>query len=250
MCLIAFAWRAHPRYSLVLAANRDEAHDRPSAPLAAWADLPGVIGGRDLKADGTWLGLMAAGRLAAVTNVREPAATASLASRGALASGFLGQQDSAALCAQQLMAEAARYGGFNLLLCDGAELIHASNRPSPHWQRVAPGVHGLSNASLDSPWPKTLRLKAALAQWLTTGSDDVAPLFAALADTTPAPEAELPDTGVGLSLEKMLSPPFIRGSTYGTRASTVVCLGETGGFVEERRFGPQGVALGQTRLVF
>lgn len=249
MCLIALAWRAHPRYPLVLAGNRDEFHDRPSAPLANWPDAPGVHGGRDLRAGGGWLALSAAGRLAAVTNVREPVPGASLRSRGALVTQFLTGRDGATDAARALMPQAAAYGAFNLLLYDGADLSYAGNRPQPHWQAVAPGLHGLSNAALDTPWPKTLRLRGALADWCAAGDDDPQPLFAALADTAPPEEATLPDTGIGLAHERFLATPFIRGPAYGTRASSLVLFDADGGWrFEERRFGPAGREDGVTVL--
>lgn len=251
MCLIAFAWRAHPRYSLVLAANRDEAHARPTAALAEWADVPGVFGGRDLEAGGSWLGARREGRLAAVTNVRVAAGKdAALRSRGELATAFLAGKADAATHAKALMLQAQHYGPFNLLLSDGATLVHASNRPASHWQTVAEGVHGLSNGALDAPWPKTEALKAAVSQWIATGSDELSPLFAALADETIAGDERLPDTGVGRVLERLLSPPFIRGRTYGTRASTVLLIGADGVRIEERRFGADGVPLGTTTKTF
>ena len=194
MCLIALAWRAHPRYPLIVVANRDEFHDRPAAPLAEWPDAPGLYGGRDLRAGGAWLALGAGGRLAAVTNVREPQpAAAGLRSRGALATGFLRGAMPAPAAAQGLMAEAAGFGAFNLLLSDGESLSYASNRPEPRWQAVTPGVHGLSNAGLNTPWPKTLRLRAALQGWLEQGQTELEPLFDALADTRVPDDAELPD---------------------------------------------------------
>lgn len=245
MCLIALAWRAHPRYPLIVVANRDEFHDRPAAPLAEWPDAPGVYGGRDLRAGGAWLALGSGGRLAAVTNVRESRAPApGLRSRGALATGFLQGALSAPAAAQELMVEAERYGAFNLLLSDGETLSYASNRPASHWQRVEPGVHGLSNAGLDTPWPKTLRLRAALQAWLERGQTELEPLFAALADTRTPDDSELPDTGVGLAMERLLAPPFIRSVRYGTRASSVVLAGSEGWRFEERRFGPDGEPLG------
>lgn len=251
MCLIAFAWRAHPRYSLVLAANRDEAHARPTAALDEWSDLPGVFGGRDLEAGGSWLGLKADGRLAAVTNVRVAAGKETvLRSRGELATAFLAGEDDAATHAEALMLQTQQYGPFNLLLSDGLTLVHASNRPASHWQAVAEGVHGLSNGALDAPWPKAEALRAAVSQWIASDVDDPAPLFAALADETIAGDERLPDTGVGVVLERLLSPPFIRGRTYGTRASTVVLVGVDGVRMEERRFGPGGVALGAVTLTF
>lgn len=249
MCLIALAWRAHPRYPLIVVANRDEFHDRPAAPLAEWPDAPGLYGGRDLRAGGAWLALGAGGRLAAVTNVREPPPpSAGLRSRGALATGFLRGAMPAPVAAQGLMAEAAGFGAFNLLLSDGESLSYASNRPEPRWQPVAPGVHGLSNAGLNTPWPKTLRLRAALQAWLDQGQTELEPLFGALADTRTPDDAELPDTGVGLAMERLLAPPFIRSARYGTRASSVVLVGPEGWRFEERRFGPDGLALGRSVL--
>ena len=249
MCLIAFAWRAHPRYPLVLAGNRDEFHDRPSAALAEWPDAPGVHGGRDLRAGGGWLALSASGRLAAVTNVREPALGGARRSRGALVAQFLTGRDGAIDAARGLLPQAAAYGAFNLLLCDGADLAYAGNRPQPHWQAVTPGVHGLSNAALDTPWPKTLRLQGALAAWCAAGESDPQALFTALADTDPPDDAALPDTGIGLAHERFLATPFIRGPVYGTRASALVWFDHDGGWrFEERRFGPSGRADGVTVL--
>lgn len=248
MCLIAIAWRAHPRYSLVLAANRDEFHDRPSAPLAEWPDAPGLFGGRDLRAGGSWLALSANGRLAAVTNVREPD-RGGLRSRGALITQYLRSEATSSEAAEGLMSEAPRFGAFNLLMFDGQALSYASNRPQPHWQPVAPGVHGLSNAALDTPWPKTRRLKAAMAAFADAGSDDIETLFAALADTQTPPDESLPDTGVGLARERLLSPPFIQGPAYGTRASAVIRIATNGDWqFEERRFGPDGAPAGSVRL--
>lgn len=249
MCLIALAWRAHPRYALVLAANRDEFHDRPSAALSEWPDAPGLFGGRDLRAGGSWLALSAQGRLAAVTNVRELERGSGLRSRGALVTQFLRSEAGSADAAEGLMAEATRYGAFNLLLFDGRDLSYASNRPQPGWQPVLPGVHGLSNAALDTPWPKTLRLKAAMAGWVESGEDRTETLFAALADADPPPDTDLPDTGVGLARERLLGSPFIRGPVYGTRASSVVRIRHDGRWqFEERRFGPDGRAEGLVQL--
>lgn len=249
MCLIAIAWRAHPRYSLVLAANRDEFHDRPSAPLAEWPDAPGLYGGRDLRAGGSWLALGAGSRLAAVTNVRELSLDSGLRSRGALVTQYLCSEAGSAEAAEGLMSEAARFGAFNLLLFDGRELSYVSNRPQPHWKPVTAGVHGLSNAALDTPWPKTRFLQARMAQWCEAGETDVEPLFAALANAEPPPDAELPETGVGLARERLLGTAFIRGPVYGTRASAVVRITAEGHWqFEERRFLSDGLAAGTVQL--
>ena len=181
-----------------------------------------------------------------MTNVRLPQPPGpELASRGALIPAFLQGGQTAAQAAEALLPSAGGYGPFNLLLFDGEQLSCLSNQPWPHWQAVEPGVHGLSNAALDTPWPKTLRLKAALQAWLDAGRDDLEPLFAALADETPVPDAELPSTGVGLDWERKLATPFIRSPGYGTRASSVVLIGHEGIRFEERRWGPDGIALGR-----
>jgi len=251
MCLIAFAWQSHPRWRLVLVGNRDELHARPSAPLAHWADLP-IVGGRDLEAGGTWLGVTDAGRCCVVTNVRDPRDPQQGASRGLLATEYLAGGGDTVAHAQALLATAADYRPFNLLTFDARSAFYLGNRPGARAEAVTPGVHGLSNADFNTPWPKTRGLMQRLTTWLRVGdADDFAPLFAALADETRAPDAELPDTGVGLERERLLSPAFIRGERYGTRASTVVAIGHDGvGAIVERRFGPQGRFDGETRLTF
>lgn len=242
MCLIAFAWRADPQHALVLAANRDEFHDRPSAPAAPWADAPHVFGGRDLKSGGSWLAVSQRGRLAAVTNVRRmippnPAAP----TRGALVADFVRGNAGARDYAEALRPRAEHYSGFNLLLYDGHELLYVDNHPEFEVAAVAPGVHVVSNDQLDTPWPKSLRLKAVLERTRAREA-----LFAALADRQPARDEELPDTGVGRELERMLSPPFIVSPGYGTRCSTVVTIGAAGIEFAEQRFHPSGDLDGQT----
>lgn len=255
MCLIALAWRMHPRYRLVLAANRDEFHDRPTLPLASWRDAPAVIGGRDALHGGGWLALRGA-RLAAVTNVRRPEAPQGR-SRGALVAGFVRGDASAQTALDALAVEAADYSPFNLLVHDGDTLAFASNMPGFVALPLAPGVHGVSNGALDVPWPKTEILMTRLDAWLQTQPDapprdrttpDLSSLFDALADTAPAPDAALPDTGVGLERERFLSPAFIAHARYGTRASTVVLIADDHAHVVERRFGPDAEALGETAL--
>jgi uncharacterized protein with NRDE domain len=249
MCLFAFAWNVHPRWRLLLAGNRDEFHARPSAPLARWDDAP-IIGGRDLQAGGTWLGVTDAGRCCVVTNVRDPHDPQLGVSRGMLAIDYLGGSADGKAHAQQLLRSAADYRPFNLLTFDARDAFYLGNRPEPRAQAIVPGVHGLSNADFNTPWPKTRALMRCLQDWIDgAGEDDFAPLFAALADERVAADAQLPDTGVGLERERWLSSAFIRGEHYGTRACTVAAIGHDGsGVIVERRFGPNGPFEGETIL--
>jgi uncharacterized protein with NRDE domain len=250
MCVAAFAWQAHPRWRLVLAGNRDEFHARPTASLARWDDGSGIIAGRDLEAGGTWLGVGRQGRLALVTNVRDLRHDQAGRSRGWLASDWLRGEDDALQASQDLLARAGDYRPFNLLLADGAHCCWSSNRPVPRMAATTPGVHSLSNAELDTPWPKARTLAQRLQDWLQAGeAEDFQPLFAALADATVWPDASLPDTGVGIERERLLSAAFIRGTGYGTRASTVIAIDHEGnGLVIEQSWGPQGVDLGRRRV--
>jgi uncharacterized protein with NRDE domain len=244
MCLIAFAWRAHPRWPLVLIANRDEFHARPSAAANFLGGAPDVFGGIDLRAGGSWLLVSKRRRLAAVTNVRVGLSPeVAPRSRGELVKAFAASDASAQEFIAGIAPHAHEYGRFNLLLWDGAALHCVGNHPQFHSEEVMPGLHALSNASLDTDWPKARLAKQALSQWLSgqgDGSDprgDVEPLFAALADTRPATDAALPDTGVGLDIERRLSPPFVMGDTYGTRCSSLVLASCDGIEMIERRFG-------------
>jgi uncharacterized protein with NRDE domain len=251
MCLIAFVWQTHPRWRLLLAGNRDEFHARPSAPLSRWNDSP-IIGGRDLEAGGTWLGVTAEGRCCVVTNVRDPNDPQHGASRGLLATDYLAGADDAPSHASKLLAAAPGYRPFNLLTFDNAHGFYIGNRPSSKAQPIEPGIHGLSNADFNTPWPKTRALMQRLQAWMDAGNElDVAPLFNALADEHQAPDDLLPDTGVGLERERWLSSAFIRGERYGTRASTIVAIGHDGkGLIIERRFGPEGRFEGESALSF
>jgi uncharacterized protein with NRDE domain len=251
MCLIALAWNAHPHWRLVLAGNRDEFHARPSAELALWHDKP-IIGGRDLEAGGTWLGVTDDGRCSVVTNVRDPRDPQLGRSRGLLSLDYLcGDQDATAH-ASQLMSEAGSYRPFNLLTFDTRHAFYLGNRPEPRKQAIDDGVHGLSNADFNTPWPKTRKLMRRLNAWLQVErADDFSELFDALADERIASDDELPDTGVGLERERWLSAAFIRGEFYGTRASTIVAISHAGeGVIVERRFGPNARDDGQTTLRF
>jgi uncharacterized protein with NRDE domain len=242
MCLILLAWRAHPEYSLIFAGNRDEAYERPSAPADFWSDDPRIYGGRDLQKGGTWLGLTRSGRVAAVTNYRErPAIKNMPRSRGELASAYLrGSQDPRRYL-QSVSRAGSEYGPYSLLVGDGERLYYHSNRGEGILE-LPPGVHGLSNHLLNTPWPKITNGKARVAKLLGAAPAELtAGLFEILLDRTPAPEAELPNTGVGLQRERELSASFIAGDHYGTRASTVLLIDRSNGVLFiERAFGPGG----------
>ena len=250
MCLVALAWKSHPRWRLLLAGNRDEFHARPTAALARWNEPHGLCAGRDLRSGGTWVGLATGGRCAVVTNVRRGfAQPGNTTSRGQLPVEFLGGQLAAEVHAATLATRASAFAPFNLLLADADHCRYVGNQPQAGSTEVAPGVHALSNGVLDEPWPKTRRLREAMQDWVASGSDELQPLWRALADERIAPDAELPDTGVGIEWERRLSPAFIRGESYGTRASTLIAVGYDGrGFITERRFGPDGVFEGETVL--
>ena len=256
MCLIAVAWRVHRRYPLVLIANRDESHARASAAAGFDPEAPEVYGGRDLVQGGSWLQVSTRGRLAAVTNVRagiNPEAKPN--SRGWLVRDFVRGEARSAEFASGLERTAGRYGRFNLLLWDGSTLAFASNHPHATHRIVSQGIHAMSNGAFDAPWPKSGHATRALAAWLDSSradADDVdeaalMPLFDALADTTVAPDEFLPETGVGLELERALSPPFVVGERYGTRCSSVVLVGQDNIVFAERRFGPNAMPEGRTR---
>ncbi|MHB8799164.1 MAG: NRDE family protein [Thermoanaerobaculia bacterium] len=238
MCLIVLALNAHPLYPLVVVANRDEALGRPTAPAAFWPEEAGLLAGRDLESGGTWMGVTRTGRFAALTNVRDPGAhDPGAPSRGGLVVRFLAGEDEPLAHVRAVAAERVRRNGFNLLAGAGGRLAWVSNaggRPAD----VNPGVHAVSNASLDSPWPKALRAAAGLRRALAAGSTvDPEELFAILSDRRLAGDAELPATGVPLEVERLLSAPFIVAPGYGTRASTLL-LATRDGRAEllERRF--------------
>lgn len=230
MCLIVFAWQVLPGVPLVAAANRDEFYERPAAPAGHWPDHPHIVAGRDLKGGGSWMGVTdaaAGGRFAAITNIRAPGERRPDApTRGTLVTNFLDSELSPADYIASIAPDADRYNGFNLVLGDTSSLLWYSNRAGGdprNGQPLGPGIYGLSNALLDAPWPKVLRTKAQLASLLCQGAPDDA-YFEMLSDTTPAPDQRLPDTGVGLALERTLSAVCIESPGYGTRVSTVVKL--------------------------
>ncbi len=229
MCLILFSYRIHPAFRLLIAANRDEFYRRPTAPAEFWSDHPDLLAGRDLEGGGTWLGVDRSGQLAALTNYRDPNTVKSGApSRGHLVSGFLTGNLSARNYLAQVAGDAHRYNGFNLLAADAEDLFYFGSR-GEGIQALPPGLYGISNHLLDTPWPKVADGKKALAPQLA-GAEPFDPeaVFAALADRSRPPDHRLPETGVGLSWERILSPRFIASETYGTRSSTVLAVENSG----------------------
>jgi uncharacterized protein with NRDE domain len=240
MCIAALAWHAHPRWALVVAANRDEFHARPALPLARWADAPQIIAGRDAAAGGTWLGVNdTAGRLVLVTNRRTgqpPRADAP--SRGALVRALLDGAD-------PLGVPLAGYNPCNVLVAGAGGLVALESYPAERRHPRAPGLHGVSNGALDDVWPKTRALVETLGGWLD-GDANPEDLFAALADRTPRP-AQPGAPGA----EAMFNPVFIAGPVYGTRCSTLVLVDAEGhGRMLERRFSPTGAAVGESEITF
>ena len=265
MCLILLAWQAHPDYPLVVAANRDEFYARATAPAAFWPEAPDLLAGRDLEAGGTWLGITRSARFAALTNYRDgnvqqrPDAP----SRGALVADFLRGCSMPENHLRQVQEKAQEYNGFNLLVGDTQRIGYLSNSAShettagydarfPHaairW--LSPGIYGLSNHLLNTPWPKLLAAKAAFAKALADLPDTSA-LFDLLADDEIVPDACLPQTGVPLAWERLLSAVFVKSPDYGTRASTVLMRRRDGQihFVE-RAFGRGATCLGEVRKSF
>jgi uncharacterized protein with NRDE domain len=220
MCLILLAWQAHPDYPLVIAANRDEFFARPTAQAAFWAEAPQVLAGRDLQAGGAWLGVTRNGRFAALTNYRDPAQNQQLPSRGALVAGFLTGNETPENYLAHIAASGVRYNGYNLLLGDGQSLWWASN-VAGEARPLAPGIYGVSNDLLDTPWPKVGAGKTALTQALDDLPDD-RPLFHLLRDDAIHPDEHLPSTGIPQAWERMLSAAFVKSPSYGTRSSTVL----------------------------
>ena len=229
MCLILFSYRLHPDYRLILAANRDEFYNRPTAPLAYWSEHPEVLAGRDLKANGTWLGVTRTGRLAAITNYREPAVQIDKApSRGGLISDFLTGNTSPESYLNAVSKKSSAYNGYNLIAGDRSGLFYYSNRASSVRQ-LPPGLYGISNHLIDTAWPKIQRGKRLLQGQLSGREKlDVEKIWEILADRSLPADDQLPDTGVGLVWERILSPLFISSPDYGTRSSSIVLMEYSG----------------------
>lgn len=245
MCLVVFSWQPGSPQPLLLLANRDEVHQRPSAPLAQWSDQPSVYAGRDLEAGGTWLGMAEQGRFATLTNIRDVSIPLGEHSRGALVSDYLAAQQTPEAYLKAVAHDLPLYSGFNLLVGDTQSLwFIGTSAPRP--VRLAAGVYGLCNGSLDTPWPKLVRARSRFAEALNE-PDQV--LFELMLDEQRAADDQLPDTGVGLAMERMLSSIFIRGERYGTRATSLLrCLADGSSTLTERSYGSNGVFLGEAQV--
>ncbi len=257
MCLIVFAWKVHPRFPLVLATNRDEFHERRSAPLAYWEGMTDVLGGRDMEKGGSWLATNIDGRWAAVTNFRDgsPPAATSL-SRGDLVRDYVTSGQTSKDYAAAVAKSIAKFPGCNLLIAGPDGLYYVSNRHESGQRsrtaEVAPGIHGVSNHLLDTPWPKVERCKQRLQTLLDSDGNTITrSLFELLADRNVAGDSDLPSTGISVERERVLSAPFIVADKYGTRASTVVLMDNEGTVqMHERGFGIGGAELGHRSFSF
>ena len=252
MCLIVLAWQAHADYPLVVAANRDEFFARPSLAAAFWPDAPQVLAGRDLEAGGTWLGISRQQRFAALTNYREggTAQQAAARSRGALSADFLSGKQSPVDYLAQVAADSEQYNGFNLFVADRQRLGYYSNRGDRQIRWLSPGIYGLSNHLLDTPWPKLTSAKNAFADALGE-LPATAPFFDLLADREIVTDGRLPTTGIPLAWERILSAVFVWTPGYGTRASTLLHVRRDGQTtLRERSFDAEGRFMGQVEEDF
>jgi uncharacterized protein with NRDE domain len=252
MCTIILAVRHHPEYKLILASNRDEYYERPASPAAFWKETPDLLAGRDEKEWGTWLGITRQGRIGTLTNYRDPASLKENApSRGRMVLDYLKGTETPSRFLERLIPEAGQYNGFNLILGDRDRLFWYSSRGgSP--QALSPGIHGLSNHLLDTPWPKVLRAKEAMGRLLAEKQEpSPEALFHILSDRTKAPDQDLPRTGVPLEWERTLSSIFIVSPTYGTRASTLLFIdGDDRITFMEKTFGPEAKQLSSVKFGF
>lgn len=249
MCLVVFAWQAHPQYRLILAGNRDESHQRPTQDAHWWPDDESILAGRDLQAGGTWLAMSKSGRFATVTNFHErQGRRAMFESRGTLVTDFVAGSQSPGEFASSISNK--DYAGFSLLVSDGESMSYLSNRDDLE-ANVAPGIYGLSNASLDTPWSKVIRAKACLESLMENDTVNETELLRLLADRTPAAVDDVAADDLPFEIARALTAPFIMAPDYGTRSSTTVLWGNDN-VVEfsERRFDPAGRTTGDSRFRF
>lgn len=241
MCLIVFAWDSHPKYKLILAANRDEFYDRPARSAEAWTDeeWPDIIAGRDMKGGGTWFGVNRSQKWGAVTNIRKPGMQKINApSRGALVLNYLQEDEYAPFYLEKIDPVSEEYMGFNLLVGDANGIYTYSNELRTI-DEIPQGIHGLSNSFMNSNWPKVNRAKDKLTRILEKEVIEPNALFDLLGDEQKAADHELPDTGISRELEQAASSIFIRTEVYGTRCSTLLLIDNSGNMhFYERSFKP------------
>lgn len=239
MCLILFGYKVSEKYPFILAANRDEFHQRPTAPMHFWETDPVILAGRDLEQGGTWFGINQKGQFAGLTNYREPATiNPDAVSRGEIIIDFLSSKMDTPAYFKAFNALADRYNGFNLLFGSKDELHWYSNKKKS-MEKISPGIHGLSNHFLNTPWPKIQAGKNALKNIINSRITPEA-LFSMLTDQHKPEDQDLPDTGVGIEWERLLSPLFIQAPSYGTRSSTVMLIDNNGHIeITERTYSPE-----------
>ncbi|WP_277587035.1 NRDE family protein [Psychrobacillus antarcticus] len=225
MCLVNFHLQSHPVYPLVVVANRDEFYERPTAVASFWEDYPSILAGRDLLQMGTWLGVTREGRFAALTNYRDPMEKTGRFSRGDIVRDYLANDDAPLDFIQKLRNNRSDYGGYNVVVGDAGQLFHYNNILD-EMNEISPGTHSLSNHTLNTPWPKVAKGKKLLGDIVLSnpGELQLDSLFDIISDRTIAEDENLPQTGVGLEMERLLSPLFIKSPTYGTRSSTVLLI--------------------------
>jgi uncharacterized protein with NRDE domain len=243
MCLIVFAYRVHPVYKLLVAANRDEFYGRPTAPAHYWEDRPDILAGRDLEKMGTWMGVTTSGRFAALTNYRDPKEeTEGKRSRGELVADALKHKGSIKDYMQSLVKKKDLYPGYNLLAGDGTELYYYSNK-GQELLKVEPGIYGVSNHLLNTEWPKVQKGKEGMSKIINGEQVELVEcLLSVLQNADQAPDELLPHTGVSLEWERMLSPLFIKSGNYGTRSSTVMLMSDKEIQYVERVFTKDGIS--------
>lgn len=231
MCLINFQFKKHHTYQLIVVANRDEEYDRPTKEAHFWEDDPTILGGRDLKQMGTWLGVSKSGRFAAITNFRNPTLPVAPKSRGEIVTDFLSTHHEPLQFIEQLKESRQQYGGYNVLL-GNRDVFYHYNNIFDETNEIEPGTYSLSNSTLNTPWPKVKKGRSELEKILSTKDSqfDIESLFGMVYDQEKAPLEELPDTGVGNELEHLLSPMFIQMPNYGTRCSTIVLIDKNNHF--------------------
>ncbi|MFS0752336.1 NRDE family protein [Oceanobacillus sp. 1P07AA] len=251
MCLITFAIQKHSEYPFVLIANRDEFYDRPTAKATFWDDAPDILAGRDLKSKGTWLGITKQGKIAAITNYRDPSLPETgKYSRGKIPVDFLNKERDSTQFLSNLEEDQSLYSGYNALFGD-FQCLYTYNNIYNSSAQLESGIHSLSNDKLNSPWPKVLKSKGLLQTYLENNQNiSSESLFRILQNADKPTDQDLPDTGVGIHLERNLSSMFIDTGNYGTRASTIILVDKRSNVTFIERTYHQGIAIGDINYHF